>query len=454
MSTEKVHFIAVGGSVMHNLALALKQKGFVVSGSDDELFEPSKSRLLSNGILTDIGWNPEKITTDLDAVIIGMHAKKDNPELIKAQELQLPIYSFPEYIYKQSIDKQRIVIAGSHGKTSVTAMVLHVLKHAKKAFDYAVGAQLDGFDTMVQLSDAPIIIIEGDEYLSSPLDDKPKFLNYHHHILVLNGIAWDHMNVFPNVDSYVSQFETLTDRTPKSGSIIYYENDALVKKMATKERTDVHLFPYKALSAKYKDGKTLLGKEKIKVPFFGEHNMVNASAAKEICARLGIKEKEFLEAISTFTGAAKRLESLGENTTDEVNIYKDFAHAPSKLKASCHAVKELFPKRKLIACIELHTFSSLNKDFLPQYNKAFDDADDAIVYINPKTLDSKGGEAISQEELSAYFGNKNIKLYHDIDELSAYLEKQSWKQSNLLLMSSGSFGGLNIEKLSESILSL
>jgi len=452
MSTEKVHFIAVGGSVMHNLALALKQKGAIVTGSDDELFEPSKSRLLSNGILGDTGWNPAKITNDLDAVVVGMHAKKDNPELVKAQELKLPIYSFPEYIYKQSIDKQRIVIAGSHGKTSITAMVLHVLKHAKKTFDYAVGAQLDGFDTMVQLSDAPIIIIEGDEYLSSPLDSKPKFLNYHHHILVLNGIAWDHMNVFPDVDTYISQFETLADKTPKSGSIIYYENDAVVKKMATKKRTDVHLFPYKALSAKYKDGKTLVGREKIEVPFFGEHNMINANAAKEVCARLGIKEDEFLDAICTFTGAAKRLESLGENKTKEVNIYKDFAHAPSKLKASCNAVKELFPKRKLVACIELHTFSSLNKDFLPQYNKSFDAADEAIVYINPKTLDSKGGQTISEDELQAYFGNKKVKLYHNINELSTFLEKQKWEKSNLLLMSSANFGELDFEKLAKSVL--
>jgi len=452
MSSEKVHFIAVGGSVMHNLALALHKKGLVVSGSDDELFEPSKSRLSDKGIVSDTGWDTAKITQDLSAVIVGMHAKKDNPELLKAQELQIPIYSFPEYIYKQSIDKQRIVIAGSHGKTSITSMVLHVLKHVGKDFDYAVGAQLDGFETMVQLSDAPIIIIEGDEYLSSPLDDKPKFLNYHHHILVLNGIAWDHMNVFPSMDSYVTPFETLTDKTPKSGSIIYYEHDTLVKKMATKERADVHLFPYKALPAKYKDGKTLLSKDKIEVSFFGEHNMINVSAAKEVCARLGVKENDFLDAIRSFTGASKRLEPLGENSANEVNIYKDFAHAPSKLKASCSAVKALFPKRKLIACIELHTFSSLSKDFLPQYKGSFDAVDQAIVYINPKTLESKASEPINEKELQAYFNNKDLILYHDIDELNAYLEKQTWKKSNLLLMSSASFGGLDFEKLSKFIL--
>jgi len=454
MTPEKVHFIAVGGSIMHNLALALQKKGLIVSGSDDELFEPSKSRLSNSNIVSETGWKAEKITNELDAVIVGMHAKKDNPELLKAQELQIPIYSFPEYIYNHSIDKQRIVIAGSHGKTTITAMVLHVLKKVGKKCDYAVGAQLEGFDTMVQLTDAPIIVIEGDEYLSSPLDSKPKFLNYHHHILVLNGISWDHMNVFPNFDDYVQQFETLANTTPKAGTIIYNEKDKLVKKIASEERDDVILIPYKSLSAKYKNGKTFIsnGKDKINVDFFGEHNMINANAAKEVCARVGVKDHEFYEAIASFPGASKRLELLGENEINNSSIYKDFAHAPSKLLASCSAMKERFSDRKLIACVELHTFSSLNKEFLPQYKNTFEAADEPLIFINSETLKNKGLDAISEKELQSFFNNDKIRLFNDASLLEDHLLRLNWTNTNLLLMSSGNFGNLNFSTLTSSIL--
>ena len=441
---------------MHNLALALHQKGLQISGSDDELYEPSKSRLEKSGIIKKTGWNPDQITTKLNAVIVGMHAKKDNVELLKAKELNIPIYSFPEYIHKHSIDKQRIVITGSHGKTTITSMILHVLKKLNKKFDYAVGAYIDGFERMVQLSDAPIIIIEGDEYLSSPLDLRPKFLNYDHHIVVVNGIAWDHMNVFPTFESYTNQFQLLLEKSPKSGSIIYYEKDEEVRKIASKEREDVKLFPYEAHETKYIKNECYLinKKTKTKVNFFGEHNMINLSAAKQVCLKIGVSEEDFYDTISSFKGASKRLEVLAENNSQGTVVYKDFAHAPSKLKASCKAMKERFPKRKLIACMELHTFSSLSKDFLPQYKNSFNDAEIAIVFINPKTLANKNIKAFSENEIRGYFNNQKITLIESSNTLQDFLLSQEWSQTNLLLMSSGNFDNLELEKISNKIVNI
>ena len=358
--SKKIHFIAIGGAVMHNLALALNKKGYQVTGSDDEINDPSKSRLAAVGILpAELGWFPEKVTADLDAVILGMHAFADNPELAKAQELGLKIYSFPEYIYEQSLNKQRVVIAGSHGKTSITSIILHVLKYYNRKFDYLVGAQIEGFDIMVELNDdSPVIIIEGDEYPESKIHLKSKFLFYHPHICLFSGIAWDHFNIFPTFDSYVQTFEELADGLPKAGSIIYDETDDIVRVIGEKDRADVAKYPYKAHPYRIENGKCILLVNKTEVPLeiFGEHNMKNLNGAKLVLDRLGITDEEFYEAIQHFSGASKRLEKLGENIN--TLIYKDFAHAPSKLEATTEATKSLYPNRRLVACYELHTFSS------------------------------------------------------------------------------------------------
>ncbi|HVD97120.1 MAG TPA: Mur ligase family protein [Cytophagaceae bacterium] len=453
MSTSKVHFIAIGGSAMHNLALALHHKKFIVSGSDDEIFEPSKSRLDKAGILPpSLGWFPEKITSDLEAVILGMHARADNPELLKAQELGLKIYSYPEYIYHQCIDKQRVVIAGSHGKTTITSMILHVLKYHKRSFDYMVGALIDGFDTMVQLTeDAPLIILEGDEYLSSPLDKTPKFLHYHHHIGLISGIAWDHINVYPTFDEYVRQFEAFAEASPKGGILIYSENDDFAAYICKKERDDVQSMGYEAHKNDIIDGVTYLTTDYGKIPLqvFGKHNMRNISGAKAICNKVGITDEMFYQAIRSFKGAANRLEVLNKNYSTVV--FKDFAHAPSKVKATTNAVKKQFERKDLVAVLELHTFSSLNKEFLTQYKDTFKAADIPIVYFNPETLKHKKLQEISEKDVMESFNSKDLKVFTDSQKLSEYLTNLDWNNKNLLLMSSGNFGGLDVKKLAKEI---
>ena len=449
---HKVHFIAIGGSAMHNLALALHEKGLSITGSDDEIFEPSRSRLEKAGILpATLGWFPEKITKELDAVILGMHARKDNPELQKAKELGLQIFSYPEYIYQQSLDKQRIVIGGSHGKTSITAMILHVLKYFKRDFDYMVGAQLEGFSTMVRLSNAPIIIIEGDEYLTSPIDLTPKFLHYHHHIGLISGVAWDHINVFPTFEEYVKQFDAFADSTPKGGILIYCDHDPVAAVIGSKEREDVQSIEYRAHKNEIVNGITYLvhGNKNYPLQIFGKHNMKNISAAKTVLQKLGISDNMFYEAIQTFKGAANRLEMLaqGKNTT----VYKDFAHAPSKLKATTNAVKKQFSKRKLVAVLELHTFSSLNKNFLSQYKDTFKSADEPIVYYNPHTVEHKKLENISKEEVVEAFNNSKLQVFTDSAELKQHLMAKEWTKTNLLLMSSGNFDGINLKDLAKNI---
>ncbi|MFT4734801.1 MAG: UDP-N-acetylmuramate: L-alanyl-gamma-D-glutamyl-meso-diaminopimelate ligase, partial [Arcticibacterium sp.] len=362
-SGKRIHFIAVGGAIMHNLALALHKKGYRVTGSDDEIYDPAKGRLAKAGILPGkMGWDDTNITSDLDAVILGMHAKKDNPELKKAQELGIKVYSFPEYVFEQSKQKQRIVIAGSHGKTSITSIILHVLKYYNRNFDYLVGAQIEGFDLMVKLTDdAPIIILEGDEYLSSALEMKPKFLFYHPHITLISGVAWDHFNVFPKFDDYVKAFDQLAAGMSKAGSLIYDETDDIANIIGNQPKEDVNKLPYKAHPYEVKNGKTWLKTDNGAIPIkiFGEHNMKNLQGAKLILEKLAITEDMFYEAIQSFSGAAKRLEKLGENKN--TLIYRDFAHAPSKVGATTAATKELFPDRNLVACYELHTYSSLSK---------------------------------------------------------------------------------------------
>lgn len=451
---KKIHFIAIGGSIMHNLAIALHNKGLIVTGSDDHFFEPSKSKLQKYGLLpAKEGWNAEKITTEIDAIILGMHAKIDNPELLKAQELGLKIYSFPDFIYEQSKNKQRLVIGGSHGKTTITSMVMHVLNHYNKKFDYAVGAQVDGFETMVKLShDAPIIVIEGDEYLTSPLDLTPKFHKYHHHIGLISGIAWDHMNVFPTFDEYVKQFEIFAKNTPRAGSLIVNKEDLITANLIDVCENEINKFSYNLPDYEIVNGVTsiLFDSEKYALNVFGKHNLLNIEAARLLCNRVAITDKDFYKAIQSFKGAGKRLESLGKS--DSLSIYKDFAHSPSKLKATAHGVKEQFPERKVCALMELHTFSSLNKEFLSQYKNAFGNVDTPVVFFDPNTVANKGLEIITEDEIKDAFDEKNLQVFTDSKKLETFIKSKDLNNHVLLLMSSGNWGGMNLTELSSELL--
>lgn len=442
----KIHLIAIGGSAMHNMALALQKKGYEVTGSDDAIFDPSKSRLEKAGLLPDeMGWFPEKITADIEVVILGMHARDDNPELVKAQQIGLPIYSYPEYIYEQCKHKKRVVIGGSHGKTSITAMILHVLQYHQLACDYMVGAQLDGFDTMVKLTqDAPIVILEGDEYLSSPIDRRPKFHWYKPHIAVLSGIAWDHINVFPTFENYVDQFRIFKDDV--SDTLIYCNEDAQLRKLA-KEGANCRLQGYRTPSYSIENGISYWHGMKANVPLaiFGDHNLQNLNAARMVCEELGLSEKKFLDAIQFFKGASKRLELVKQ--TDSSVLYKDFAHSPSKLKATSAAMKKQFDDRTLVACMELHTFSSLNEDFLKQYAHCMDEPDTAIVYFSPAAIKHKKLAPITEEQVHTAFAREDLMVFTDSKKLQAYLQSLNWNNQNLLMMSSGNFGGLQLDQL-------
>ncbi|MFI5164117.1 MAG: UDP-N-acetylmuramate--L-alanine ligase [Bacteroidia bacterium] len=450
----KVHFIAIGGSVMHNLAIALHKKGYAVTGSDDEIEEPSKTRLEKLGLLPEqLGWDAKKIHKELDAVILGMHARLDNPELLRAQELGLKIYSYPEYIYEQTKDKIRIVIGGSHGKTTITAMILHVLKNCGKDFDYLIGAQVEGFDTMVKLTDsATVAVFEGDEYLASPIDKRPKFLLYKPDVALLSGIAWDHINVFPTFEKYVEQFKKYIDCIEQIGALIYCENDEEVKKLVAKARADIRTYPYSIPNYKIENGITYLLDEGKTYPLlvYGEHNLMNMNGARLVCKQVGISDEQFYNAISSFRGAAKRLELIVKN--EHFAFYKDFAHSPSKVKATIQAVKSQFPERKLIACLELHTFSSLNENFLKEYLGTMDAADEAIVYFNPHTIEHKKLKPITEEQVKNSFGRKSLKVFTDSKILSQFIFEQNWKNQNLLMMSSGTFDGMDFKNLGEQIL--
>lgn len=438
---------------MHNLALALYHKGYKVSGSDDEVFEPSRSRLKKFGLLpTEMGWFPDRIAKDLDAVILGMHARADNPELLKAKELGLKIYSYPEYIYRQTKDKTRVVIGGSHGKTTITAMILHVLSKCGIDADYMVGAQLEGFDTMVKLTkEAKVAILEGDEYLSSPIDRRPKFHLYKPNIALLSGIAWDHVNVFPTFENYVEQFTMFVDLIRKNGKLIYCIDDPEVKKVAEEADSDITLLPYSIPPHVIEDGVTYLLTDAGKIPLkvFGDHNLVNLNGARLVCGSLGVDEKDFYNAIQSFKGASKRLELLAESKATAV--FKDFAHSPSKVKATANAVKAQFEDRKLVACLELHTFSSLSLKFLEEYRKSMKSADVAVVYFNPKTIKHKKLPALTKKQVKKAFGRKDLEVFKKSSELEEYLFKTNWKRKNLLMMSSGSFDGIDLNKLAEKV---
>ena len=443
---------------MHNLAIALHKNGYKITGSDDEIFEPSKSRLKQYDLLPEKeGWDEKNITPDLDAVILGMHARADNPELIKAKESGIKIYSYPEYIYEQSKNKLRVVIGGSHGKTTITAMVMHVLKEINLNFDYMVGAQLDGFDTMVKITDeASIIILEGDEYLSSPIDRRPKFHLYKPDIALISGISWDHINVFPTFEEYVEQFRIFVNMVPDGGSLIYCADDPEVSKICSEITRAIYKFPYHLPEYLIEDGTTFLidnsdeGQVRHPLQIFGEHNLRNLEGAREICNRLGITGWKFYNSIQSFKGAAKRLELLGKN--EKTVIYKDFAHSPSKLKATTHAVKNQFPDRKLIACMELHTFSSLNENFLTEYKDSMQDADLAFVYFNPHTIEHKKLKPVTPVQVKNSFGKGNIKVFTDSKLMLDELKNMDWDNKVLLMMSSGNFDGVNLAEFSKDIL--
>jgi len=452
---RKVHFIAIGGAAMHNLALALNSKeGYKISGSDDEIFEPSRSRLEAAGLLpATFGWFPEKIHKGLDAVIIGMHARQDNPELLRAKELGIKVYSFPEYLYQQTHNKTRVVIGGSHGKTSTTAMILFVLRRLNIPVDYMVGAQIEGFDNMVSLSDdARIAVFEGDEYLTSPIDLRPKFHLYHPHIALLTGIAWDHINVFPTFDKYVEQFRIFSQLIEKNGKLIYFEGDEILCDIASKVREDVVAMPYNTPVYEVVDGKTTMTfhNQQILLQIFGEHNLQNLMGAYAVCVQLGVKEKDFFRIIAEFGGAANRLQKVAENKTSVA--YKDFAHSPSKLKATVKAVKTQFPNRKLVACMELHTFSSLTKEFLPEYKDSMTDADIAYVYFNPEVIEHKKLDAITEKQVEEAFGSNNLKVFTDTNKLQAELRGIDYANKNLLLMTSGNFSGVDLPKFANELI--
>lgn len=449
---RRIHFIAIGGAAMHNLAIALHQKGCEVSGSDDEIFEPSKSRLEHHGLLPDReGWRPDRITTDIDAVILGMHAKMDNPELGRAKELGLKIFSYPEFLYEASKDKKRIVIGGSHGKTTITAMVLHAFRHAGIDFDFMVGAQLEGFDVMVRISDAPVMVFEGDEYLTSALDKRPKFHLYHPNIALISGIAWDHINVFPTFEGYIEQFRIFSNLIEPNGTLVYCEEDLNVAKIAINARPDIKKMPYGIPPYRIENGITYLlhDKEQIPLKVFGTHNLMNIEGARAVCNAYGITDSIFNDAIKTFKGASNRLELIGENATTAV--YKDFAHSASKLRATVNAVKSQYPERTLIACMELHTYSSLSEAFLPQYSKTMENADIAFVYFNPHAIALKKLPPITPEQVKKGFGTNNVTIFTDSDLLWAELKKIDFNGKNLLMMSSGNFDGKDIHLLGREI---
>ena len=448
-----IHFIAIGGSAMHNLAIALHTKGYQVTGSDDTIHDPSKSRLEKRGLLPkEFGWFPGKITYNLDAIILGMHAKQDNPELLKAQEMGLKIYSYPEFLYEQSKDKTRVVIGGSHGKTTITSMILYVLNYHEREVDYMVGAQLDGFDTMVHLTkENEFIVLEGDEYLSSPIDMRPKFHLYKPNIALLSGIAWDHINVFPTFEIYIEQFRIFTDSLVNGGIMVYNEDDVTVKEIVENSENAIKKYPYVTPNHIIENGITYIDTPDGDMPLeiFGDHNLQNLAGAKWICQHMGIDQDDFYEAIASFTGASKRLEKIAEN--NQSVIFKDFAHSPSKVKATTDAVKKQYKEREVIACLELHTYSSLNAEFLEEYKGALDKADKAVVFYSPHAVKIKQLEEVTKEQIGEAFQRDDLIIYTNPEDFKKFLFSQEIKNKAIILMSSGNYGGLDFEEVKNLI---
>jgi UDP-N-acetylmuramate: L-alanyl-gamma-D-glutamyl-meso-diaminopimelate ligase len=449
----RIHFIAIGGSAMHNLAIALHKKGYQVTGSDDTIHDPSKSRLEKYGLLPEeFGWFPEKINTDLDTIILGMHAKIDNPELLKAQALGLKIYSYPEFLFEQSKDKTRVVIGGSHGKTTITSMILHVLNYHDREVDYMVGAQLEGFETMVHLTEEnEFIVLEGDEYLSSPIDRRPKFHLYKPNIALISGVAWDHINVFPTYENYVEQFQIFTDSLINGGILVYNEEDPEVKRVVESSTSAIKKYPYQTPPHSIDDGTTYLETVEGDLPLeiFGNHNLQNLAGAKWICQHMGIDEEDFYEAIASFKGASKRLEKIAEN--DTTVIFKDFAHSPSKVEATTKAVKDQYENRTVLACLELHTYSSLNAEFLKEYKGALKYADKAVVFYSPHAVKIKQLDEVTSDQIAEAFEREDLIIYTNPSEFKDFLFSENLENSAVLLMSSGNYGGLNFDEVSHLV---
>ncbi|MBN2639063.1 MAG: peptidoglycan synthetase [Bacteroidales bacterium] len=450
----RVHFIAVGGSAMHNLAIALKKKGMTVTGSDDEIFEPSKTRLKNYGLLPkEMGWQPEMITNEIDVIILGMHARKDNPELLRAQEMGLKIYSYPEFLFEHAKNKKRVVIGGSHGKTTITAMIMHVLKAQNQDFDYLVGSKLKDFEVMASLTeDAEIMIFEGDEYLSSPIDLRPKFHWYKPHIALLSGIAWDHMNVFPDFDNYLLQFKTFIDLIEQNGYLVYNYFDENLNRLVQKKREDITLFPYYLPEYEIRNDTTSIVFQSKKYPLlvFGKHNLMNLNGARLVCNQLGIDDEAFYQSIQSFQGTANRLELIAEKSNSK--MFKDFAHAPSKLNATINAVREQYPNHQIVACFELHTFSSLNATFLDQYEHSMDQADVAMVYFNPHALEMKRLPMLEKDQIKKAFQRDDLIVFDDDRKMVERLKKLNRQERVFLMMSSGNFNGIKIKELANELL--
>jgi UDP-N-acetylmuramate: L-alanyl-gamma-D-glutamyl-meso-diaminopimelate ligase len=454
MYRMKIHFIAIGGAVMHNLAIALHQKGYQVTGSDDEIFEPARSHLISNGLLPEkYGWYPEKITQDIDTVILGMHAKADNPELLKAIESGIKIMSFPEFLYDQTKNKKRIVVAGSHGKTTTTAMIMHVMKTLRVKFDFMVGSSISGYETMVSLSDdSKYAVLEGDEYLTSPIDRRPKFHLYMPDIAVLNGIAWDHINVFPTFENYIEQFRIFVDKITAGGSLVYYADDPEVKKISDTAKGNIRKIPYR-IHGHFQNKTGFYAatcSRTVPLKVFGEHNMQNLSAAKEACLTAGITEDDFYDAIQSFEGTSGRLQKLKENENGV--FFCDFAHSPSKVMATVGAVAVRYPGKNIIACFELHTYSSLNKDFLPFYKGTLEKATYAFVYFNPHQFEMKKLAPLSKDAVKEAFSGQNLMVYNNSAEMFDYIKSRHYPNPVYLFMSSGDFDGCDLKQLSEELL--
>lgn len=444
-----LHFIAIGGSAMHNLALALHHKGYKVTGSDDAIFEPSKFKLEKEGLLpAEIGWFPEKISNELDAIILGMHAKSDNPELLRATELGIKIYSYPEFLFEQSKNKTRVVIGGSHGKTTITSMILHVLHYNGKEIDFMVGAQLEGFTNMVHLTEEnDFILLEGDEYLSSPIDRRPKFHLYKPNIALLSGVAWDHINVFPTYENYVEQFEIFVDSIVSGGILVYNEEDPELVRIAENTTNQIRKHGYGTPEYSIEDGITVLSTPEGDLPIelFGAHNLNNLAGAKWICQHMGVDEDDFYEAISTFKGASKRLEKIVD--ANNTLVFKDFAHSPSKVTATTTAVKDQYPDKTLVACLELHTYSSLTPEFLKQYKSSLNSADEAIVFFSPEALQIKKLPPITEEQIFEAFGNIDLTVFTNSEDFKLHLKNMDYANKVLLLMSSGNYGGLDLNEI-------
>jgi len=448
-SRQRIHLIAMGGSVMHGLAIALQKLGHSVTGSDDHFFDPSKTSLEQHGLLpSNEGYNAKHIAPDIDMVVLGMHAAKDNVELIEAHKKNIPVFSFPQFVYTRSQDKQRIVIGGSHGKTTITAMIMHVLNVLNRDFDFVVGADVSNIQGRVRLSEAPLIIIEGDEYLSSRIDTTPKFLNYQHHIGLISGIAWDHINVFPTEEEYVQQFDKFADTTPKAGTLIFNNEDSLASVIGSKERTDVRAIPYETHPYIVEDGETCLlyKNEKIPIRIFGKHNILNLNGARQVLSRLSVSDDDFYQAIRSFELPSLRMQLLKSNG-EESSVYRDYAHAPSKVAATTLALKEQYPKRDLIACLELHTYSSLDKSFLKHYDGSLNCCNEAIIFYNPAVLKQKNREWVNEDEILSAFHFPHLQVITDVKHLEEVLGQIQLKRKNILLMSSANFGGIDLESV-------